>query len=69
MAGIGAAHIVSAKAKIDCDQLFSLLNRVLTGRDVNLRYYGGLRFTQERKGPARHPLGELWQLPVSHTPV
>lgn len=50
MAGIATADVVSGKAEIDHDLLFARLNKLLSGRNENLRYYGGLRFNDNVKG-------------------
>lgn len=48
-AGIGAADVVSGKGKIDHDLLFARLNKLLSGGNENLRYYGGLRFSDSAR--------------------
>lgn len=50
MAGIGTADVVSGKGQVDHDLLFTRLNKLLSGGNKNLRYYGGLRFNDNVKG-------------------
>ena len=49
MAGIGAADVVSGEGEIDHDLLFTRLNKLLVGGNENLRYYGGLRFSEKNE--------------------
>ncbi|MCK4858250.1 MAG: hypothetical protein KAT58_09800, partial [candidate division Zixibacteria bacterium] len=57
IAGIGTADVVSGKGQVDHDLLFTRLNRLLVGGNENLRYYGGLRFSEKNESPH----GTLWE--------
>ena len=49
MAGVGTADVVSGKGQVDHDILFARLNKLLSGGNENLRYYGGLRFNKNNE--------------------
>jgi len=49
IAGIGTADVVTGKGEIDHDLLFTRLNKLLVGGSENLRYYGGLRFSEKNE--------------------
>lgn len=49
IAGIGMADVVTGKGDIDHDLLFTRLNKLLVGGNENLRYYGGLRFSEKNE--------------------
>lgn len=53
VAGVGAAHLLSASADADVDALQRLLAPTLTGGEAPVRYLGGLRFDAARPTAAR----------------
>ena len=55
LAGVGTADILSAEVECDYDELFATLKRGISAVHPNLRYYGGMRFSQ------RSPAAPKWK--------
>ncbi len=55
LAGVGAADALSAEAECDYDELIDRLRNAIAAVHPNLRYFGGMRFSQ------RSPIAAKWK--------